>query len=68
VEWGPGVFGAQSAAKHYYGVSARQLNAAQAARLVVMLPNPIVYSKRLPQHAQKYAQAVLRRMPHTAIP
>src|SRR5215472_2598423 len=29
VEWGTGVFGAEAAAQHYYGVSASQLNAAQ---------------------------------------
>ena len=38
VEWGVGVFGAEAASQHYYGVSAAQLSAAQAARLAVMLP------------------------------
>jgi monofunctional biosynthetic peptidoglycan transglycosylase len=43
VEWGNGVFGAEAAARHYFGVSAAQLSAAQAAELAVMLPNPRFY-------------------------
>ena len=39
-EFGTGVFGADAAARHYYGVSARDLSADQAARLAVLLPNP----------------------------
>src|SRR6476469_8728512 len=38
VEWGVGIFGAEAAAQHYYGVSAAGLSASQAARLAVMLP------------------------------
>jgi len=45
-EWGVGVFGAEAAARHYYKTSAAQLNASQAARLAVMLPNPRYYDKR----------------------
>ncbi|HQO29914.1 MAG TPA: monofunctional biosynthetic peptidoglycan transglycosylase, partial [Accumulibacter sp.] len=33
IEWGSGVFGAEAAARHYYGVSASHLSASQAARL-----------------------------------
>ena len=46
VEWGEGVFGAQAAARHYFRVDARQLSAAQAARLAVMLPAPKRFEKR----------------------
>ncbi len=45
VEWGEGVFGAQAAARHYFRVDARQLSAAQAARLAVMLPAPKRFEK-----------------------
>jgi len=45
VEWGNGVFGAEAAARHYFGVSAAQLTAGQAAELAVMLPNPRFYDK-----------------------
>jgi monofunctional biosynthetic peptidoglycan transglycosylase len=45
VEWGTGIFGAEAAARHYYGVGAAQLSAEQAARLAVMLPAPRRYEK-----------------------
>ena len=40
VEWGNGVFGADAAAQHYYGIPASRLSAEQSARLAAMLPNP----------------------------
>lgn len=41
-EWGDGVFGAETAAQHYFGISARALTPAQAARLAASLPNPLL--------------------------
>ena len=38
VEWGEGLFGAQAAARYYFGIDAAQLGSLQAARLAVMLP------------------------------
>ncbi|MFT7723245.1 MAG: monofunctional biosynthetic peptidoglycan transglycosylase [Roseateles sp.] len=40
VEWGEGVFGAQAAARHYFGRDAARLGSFEAARLAVMLPAP----------------------------
>ena len=40
VEWGEGVFGAEAAAQHYFRKPASRLNAYEAARLAVMLPQP----------------------------
>ncbi|CCG07509.1 monofunctional biosynthetic peptidoglycan transglycosylase [Pararhodospirillum photometricum] len=48
VEWGPGVYGAEAAAQHFFGVSASALNAVQVARLVAILPNPRVWSASQP--------------------
>jgi monofunctional biosynthetic peptidoglycan transglycosylase len=45
VEWGEGLFGAQAAARHYFGVDAQRLAALQAARLAVMLPAPKRFEK-----------------------
>ncbi len=45
VEWGEGVFGAEAAARHYYGVGAAQLSTEQAARLAAYLPNPKRYGR-----------------------
>jgi monofunctional biosynthetic peptidoglycan transglycosylase len=39
------VFGAEAAARHYFGVSAAQLSAEQAARLAAMVPNPRYYDR-----------------------
>ncbi|MBV8621562.1 MAG: transglycosylase domain-containing protein [Curvibacter sp.] len=45
VEWGEGVFGAEAAAQHYFHKPAARLNAAEAARLAVMLPRPKYFEK-----------------------
>ncbi len=39
-EWGNGVFGAEAAARRWFGVPARDLSAAQASALAAMLPAP----------------------------
>ncbi len=41
VEWGDGVFGAEAAARHWFGHSAQTLAPVEAARLAIALPNPI---------------------------
>ncbi|MHC5305911.1 monofunctional biosynthetic peptidoglycan transglycosylase [Bartonella sp. LJL80] len=39
-EWGPGIYGAEAAAQHYFKRSAKNLTPRQAAYLAVTLPNP----------------------------
>lgn len=39
-EFDEGIFGAQAAAQHYFGVDARDLTPLQAARLAAVLPDP----------------------------
>ncbi|HZW20102.1 monofunctional biosynthetic peptidoglycan transglycosylase [Noviherbaspirillum sp.] len=69
VEWGVGVFGAEAAAQHYYGVSAAQLGPAQAARLAVMLPRPRFYDKnRGSAYLQRRTELILRRMGAADLP
>jgi monofunctional biosynthetic peptidoglycan transglycosylase len=41
VEWGDGVFGAEAAARRWFGHSAQTLAPVEAARLAIALPNPI---------------------------
>ncbi len=41
-EWGPGVFGAQAAARHHFRSSAANLTRREAAQLAAALPNPHV--------------------------
>jgi monofunctional biosynthetic peptidoglycan transglycosylase len=45
VEWGEGVFGAEAAARRYFGISAARLGPAEAARLATTLPSPRRYEK-----------------------
>jgi monofunctional biosynthetic peptidoglycan transglycosylase len=69
IEWGNGVFGAEAAARHYYGVGAAQLGPEQAARLAGMVPNPRFYDRNrgAPGLARKSA-IILRRMPAAEVP
>ena len=69
VEWGSGVFGAQAAARHYYGVPAASLSASQAARLAVMLPNPRYYdAHRQSPYLVRRTSLILRRMGAAELP
>ncbi len=69
IEWGNGVFGAEAAARHYYGVSAAQLSREQAARLAGMVPSPRFYdrNRNAPGLARKTA-IILARMPSADVP
>ena len=68
-EWGNGVFGAEAAARHYYGVSAAQLSAPQAAWLAAILPAPQRYDRnRGSAWIANKAQVILARMPGAQIP
>ncbi|CAN7565309.1 monofunctional biosynthetic peptidoglycan transglycosylase [Pseudoduganella sp. LjRoot289] len=69
VEFGKGIFGAEAAAKHYYGISAARLGAAQAAKLAVMLPNPRFYDKhRDSSYLARRTGVILRRMGSAELP
>jgi monofunctional biosynthetic peptidoglycan transglycosylase len=59
VEWGPGVYGAESACRFYYRISARNVGREQAARLAAILPLPL---KRRPDRMNHYSELILERM------
>jgi monofunctional biosynthetic peptidoglycan transglycosylase len=40
VEWGPNVYGAEAAARHYFGKPAVNLDILEAATLAALLPSP----------------------------
>lgn len=44
-EWGAGVFGAEAAARHHFGLPAQALDAEQAAWLAAILPSPRRYER-----------------------
>jgi monofunctional biosynthetic peptidoglycan transglycosylase len=61
VEFGPGVYGAEAAALHYFGVHAADLTADQAARLAVILPNPLKWSSARPGPYVRERASIIRR-------
>lgn len=68
-EWGNGVFGAEAAARHYFGVPAAQLSAQQAAWLAAILPAPQRYDRnRNSTWIAKKTDIILGRMPSSQIP
>lgn len=69
IEWGNGVFGAEAASRHYYGISASALTAQQAARLAAMVPNPRFYDlNRNTPWLLKKTDVILKRMASTQVP
>ena len=69
IEWGDGVFGAEAAARHYFGVRASRLSAEQAARLAAMVPNPRYYDRhRAARGMLAKTLILLDRMPDAEIP
>jgi monofunctional glycosyltransferase len=59
VEWGPGIYGAESASSYYDGAAARNIGRQQAARLAAILPAPL---KRRPERMNNYSARILERM------
>ena len=47
-EWAPGVYGAEAAARHWFGKSATDLTPREAARLAAILPSPRRYNASSP--------------------
>ena len=73
VEWGDGVWGAEAAARTYFGVPASALSREQAALLAGALINPIAYSPaRPPARLVRRQRIILSRMggirPPAAVP
>ena len=59
VEWGPGIYGAESACRYYDKTSPQNIGRQQAARLGAILPAP---RKRRPERMNSYSAVILRRM------
>ena len=68
-EWGEGVFGAEAAARHHFGVPASALNAAQAAWLAAVLPSPRRYQRgRVTPYLAGRVSTIYARMDSAQIP
>jgi monofunctional glycosyltransferase len=59
IEWGPGVYGAEAAARFHYDTSAADLSRERAARLAAVIPAPL---QRRPDRMGSYAQTIQTRM------
>jgi monofunctional biosynthetic peptidoglycan transglycosylase len=59
VEWGPAIYGAESACRYYDEIPARNIGREQAARLAAILPAPL---KRRPERMNNYSTIILKRM------
>lgn len=59
IEWGPGIYGAEAAARNWYGLPAAQINREQAARLAALIPAPL---RRKPARMNWYSAEIERRM------
>src|SRR6478735_8521241 len=69
IEWGDGVFGAEAAARHYYGTGAATLGPEASARLAAMVPNPRFYDRnRNTGWLARKTQIILARMPAAELP
>jgi monofunctional biosynthetic peptidoglycan transglycosylase len=62
IEWGPGVYGAESASRFWYTTSAEKLDREQAARLAAVIPSPLRWK---PARMGNYSSEILRRMGQT---
>ena len=68
-EWGDGIFGAEAAARHHFGVSAAQLGPEQAAWLAAILPSPRRYDRgRMTAYLAERIATIRARMPVAQIP
>jgi monofunctional biosynthetic peptidoglycan transglycosylase len=68
-EWGEGVFGAEAAARHYFGIPAAQLDSEQAARMAAMLPRPKFFDRnRASPYLAQRANAILRYINDAQVP
>ena len=63
VEWAPGVYGAEAAARHHFRKSAEKLTKREAALLAAVLPNPIQRNAGKPSRGvRRIADRILLRM------
>lgn len=59
IEWGPGIYGAEGSAQHYFHVPARRISRDQAVDLASILPAPL---RRKPGHLTEYDRIISGRM------
>ena len=69
IEWGTGIFGAEAASRHYFGIPASALNDYQSAMLASMVPSPQYYDRKgETEGLLRQTDVILERMNKVAIP
>jgi len=69
IEWGDGIYGAEEAARRYFGVGADELSPSQASLMAAVLPNPRHWSPRAPTPYVSQRGAIIQsRMKHVVLP
>ncbi len=59
VEWGPGTYGAEAAARRYFGEPATDIDPGEAARLAAILPSPLKWKAVNPgRYVQKRSSRI----------
>ncbi|HEX2941846.1 MAG TPA: monofunctional biosynthetic peptidoglycan transglycosylase [Rhodopila sp.] len=59
IEFGPGIYGAEAASRHYFNRSAASLTRDQAVRLAIVLPDPLAWSPVRPSAYLRERVAVI---------
>jgi len=68
IEWGDGVWGADAAARRYFGVSASNLSPSQAALMAGAIINPRVYRVNQPNRRLQRRQGIILSRMNRAVP
>jgi monofunctional biosynthetic peptidoglycan transglycosylase len=64
IEMGPGIYGAEAAAQHYFGCHASKLTRRQAVSIAVCLPNPLrINPSKLTPYQTRRVNTLVERMP-----
>jgi monofunctional biosynthetic peptidoglycan transglycosylase len=65
-EWGPGIYGAEAAARHHFKKPAAKLTRREASLLAASLPNPLARNPAKPGRGlTRYANRIAARIPST---
>jgi len=63
IEWGNGIFGAEAAARRYFGKSAAELTREEAARMAAVIPSPRRHTPNdMSRYVQRRSSIILARM------
>jgi monofunctional glycosyltransferase len=68
IEWGPGIYGAEAAARRSFGIPAAALDDEEAALLAAALPNPRRWTASIPtRYLRSRAGVIARRAAHVRL-